>query len=296
MSSARIIWRVVKAAVLILVLGSVVVWAVLLFEGYHFLVMTTPSMSPVLPVHSLVVTAPTAQLHVGEIAAFRPPGWSQTFVHKVVAVAAGGYRTKGVLNSTPDPWTVPQSNVIGREVWTMPALGSVVQAAPVWIAIVAAVWGLSRLLDRRYRFAAAALATTICIEIPLAIWRPLVGMDIVSLIGQRGKARAFVVGTGVLPERFRLGVGRSVVVAPGHSAVLSSRMVGHLGIAYQATLPWWGWVLFVGASCLPLWVVVANVRPRPDRDVAEETDRQSRLDLIEPVRLQKKASPPSLTA
>ncbi|MHB8456513.1 MAG: S26 family signal peptidase, partial [Acidimicrobiales bacterium] len=254
------------------VVGLVVTWSVLLAMGWRVFVMTTPSMSPGIPVHALVVTAPTARLHVGQVAAFRPPGSSQIFVHKIVAVERGGYKTKGTLNSTPDPWTVPPGDVLGKEVWAAPVLGLVLWAIPVWICILLGAWGLSRLLDRRHRRAIAAFSTALCIEAPLAIWRPLVGMDIVSLIGQGRVARAYAVGTGVLPERLRLGSGPSVVVAPGHAAVLSSSMLHDLGIAYQAALPWWGWAIMAAASCLPLLVLVPTRAGRRPLEGLRECD------------------------
>ncbi len=273
-----------KAVVLGAVLGGIVAWGVLILSGWHFFVMTTPSMSPLLPVHSLVVTAPVVRLHVGEIAAFRPPGYSQTFVHKIVGVTPSGYRTQGVLNSTPDPWTVPFHDVLGREVRVVPVLGFLVQTIPVWIGVAVVAWGLSHLLDRRYRVGTIALAAALCVEIPLAIWRPLVGMDIVTVIAKGGKARAFVVGTGLLPERFRLGIGRGVVVPPGHAAVLSSPMVGHLGVGYQAALPWWGWAVLVLASCLPLWIALWATFPLSSRltqQAARSLVARRRPDLVD---------------
>ena len=95
--------------------------------GGNILTMTTPSMSPILPIGSVVLTLPQKQkVRVGEIVAFNVNDGSihATFVHRVYQVYANGdYRTKGDRNGSPDVWIMTPANTIGHKVFVLPIVG-----------------------------------------------------------------------------------------------------------------------------------------------------------------------------
>lgn len=249
-------------------------WGALLVAGWRFFVVTTPSMSPQVPVGALVVAEPAERLHLGEVAVFRPPGYSQTFVHTVVQVGPGGtYRTKGLLDAVPDPWTITDANVLGRVAGVVPVAGFAVQAFPFWVALGALAWGTDRLLRRRHRAAVLGLATALGLEVPVVLGHALVGMQLVNMVATGKTARAFVVATGFLPERLQLGTGRAVTVATGHAATLSGAFTSHLAVVARSALPWWGWIAVLVVCGMPLWVALLAGSPsldahRPGRRLA----------------------------
>lgn len=101
--------------------------------GFHIGLtpVLTASMSPHVPAGSLVLTkpVPVADVHTGQVIVFTPPGESERYVHRIVAVHAGlrpVVRTKGDANALIDPWharlTTPTVPVV---VTSVPVLGRV---------------------------------------------------------------------------------------------------------------------------------------------------------------------------
>lgn len=210
-------------------------------------------MSPRIPVGSFVVSAPATKLVVGDVAVFRPPGTAQTFVHEIIQAGPNGtYRTKGLLDTAPDPWTIRMSNVVGKVQLSIRGLGYLIESIPVFVAVGCLAWVIDWLMRGKHKSAIIALGTTLAIEAPLAIWRPLVGMQVVSLIGTHNGARAFVVSTGVLPTHMELGDGPIVSTPAGHPQVLTSPAGGQLTLIAHAALSWWGWIILVGICLFPL--------------------------------------------
>lgn len=81
--------------------------------------ITTGSMEPVLPVGTIVFTAPADSLESGEIIAFREEGKDMPVIHAFVDYADdGSLITQGVANPSPDVHSTPltHNDVIGKVV------------------------------------------------------------------------------------------------------------------------------------------------------------------------------------
>jgi signal peptidase len=90
----------------------------------------TGSMTPTFGPGSAVVTRaiPAAEVHVGQILVFTPPGYSSQFAHRVVSVSGDPAHptiaTQGDANAAPDAWRVTLTAQTAREVVTsVPSAG-----------------------------------------------------------------------------------------------------------------------------------------------------------------------------
>jgi signal peptidase I len=80
--------------------------------GYHLipLAVTSGSMEPAMPAHSLILVkkVDADDVRVGDIITFDPPGPTGRVTHRVVARERSGsrwyFRTKGDANPAPDDW------------------------------------------------------------------------------------------------------------------------------------------------------------------------------------------------
>ncbi|MBQ8920870.1 MAG: signal peptidase I [Oscillospiraceae bacterium] len=90
-------------------------------------VVTTGSMEPAIPVHSVCFVnenTPLSSIAAGEVIAFRMEG-GMLVTHRVTAVSGGKYTTKGDANNTEDGPSVTAENYIGKTVFVIPKLGTV---------------------------------------------------------------------------------------------------------------------------------------------------------------------------
>jgi signal peptidase I len=112
--------RIVFVLVPLLLVASFGVFAsgVLPYKVY---VVHTGSMSPTITPKTAVIVR-QHQYHVGQVVTFVENG--ETVTHRLVSIDANGIiTTKGDANATADPWHVPQSQIIGGVVKTVPELG-----------------------------------------------------------------------------------------------------------------------------------------------------------------------------
>jgi len=74
------------------------------------------SMQPTLRYGELVEVAPYGEqpARVGDVVLFRAPQASRDLLHRVVAIAAAGIRTRGDSNTGDDPWELQPSDIMGR--------------------------------------------------------------------------------------------------------------------------------------------------------------------------------------
>jgi len=87
--------------------------------GERVFTCTGPSMRPLLRPGDGLTVRPYAGRAVrrGDVVVFpKPGGGKQTVVHRVVAVGAGGVRTRGDRNPGPDPWVLRPEDILGRVV------------------------------------------------------------------------------------------------------------------------------------------------------------------------------------
>ena len=220
--------------------------------GWMFM-MTTGSMSPEIPVGSLVLARPSTQaVMVGQIVVFQPPGQQAFYVHKIVAVKAGGYETKGTANSMPDPWLVPQSRVFGPALRVLPGAGYVLEALPV----AAAAWILLLLfwasVPKRHRPLLAVAAVDVVLAVVTVLFHPLTGVQVIDAAASHGIVKAYVVSTGLLPQAVSVG-GVATHLSYGQLGVVTGLLVNGHGMVQQSPyLPLWGLGLVALWGALPL--------------------------------------------
>lgn len=104
-----------------MLVAAVITVGGLLFSGYRWHVVYEGSMSPTIPVESMVIIH-KGHFHVGQVITFRANGMEVT--HRLVGFDGDGNTiTKGDANSSVDPWHVPRSNIIGGVVSAQRKLG-----------------------------------------------------------------------------------------------------------------------------------------------------------------------------
>ncbi len=93
---------------------AVAVGGVLWHQGYRLYAVQTGSMAPTYPTGTLVVAAPATGRapEVGSVVTFRAGGGLVT--HRVHALTADGFKTKGDANRVPDAWTIPTRQIMGN--------------------------------------------------------------------------------------------------------------------------------------------------------------------------------------
>ena len=110
--------RISIGSVILVLLAAVVVWGWVSVETgkYGLTPILTGSMRPGIQPGDVVLTErlPTSDLQVGDVIEFRPPGYSESFMHRIISLTRvnNGYaiRTKGDANNVDDPWRVTLTN------------------------------------------------------------------------------------------------------------------------------------------------------------------------------------------
>lgn len=188
------------AVALVLALACGAAW----LAGVRAHVLTTPSMGTELPVGSLAITTPAsiADIEVGDTVTVRDGARTRT--HEVVEKQGNTAITQGVLNGAPDAQAATDESLVGKVVFSCPALGWGIRLAGCmavgWLVMLLAA---SRIEDelhrRRYRNIGAFLG----LACGIILVRPLLGAYLLGMevngSGQEAYARAHVVSTGLLP-------------------------------------------------------------------------------------------------
>jgi signal peptidase I len=240
---------------------SVAVSALAVFGWYlsggRLLAMTTPSMCPTACVGSLVAVQPLAgAVHPGELVTFRPPGQSATFTHRVVKVESNGsFTTKGDAETSPDPWVVPPSDVVGRVSFTVAGLGWWLRALPMVAAGTVVLLFARRAYRLRNRRTFERTFGVLIVAVPLIILRPLIRGELIENVADphhHGWFKGLFVNTGLLPAQLTVTGGRTVPpLAPSRLTWLYGPKTtsSTFGVRQWAALPTWAWVV-VGALVL----------------------------------------------
>jgi len=232
--------------------------------GGRFFIMTTPSMSPVLPVGSLVLTRPfdASKVKVGTIIAFvEPVAPYHVYTHRVVGVTPLGYRTRGDVEIDADRWVVPQANVKGIAVQAVPGLGYLVRSLP-WL-IVGLLFALALAAWTPWRWAVfmPLIAAVVVVVVPILRFRPLVNAMYAFRYGVAPDEKARVVNTGLLPLAFHItGQTGSTYVPAGHWTDLPIPTLPHKFAAHitaHVSLGIVGWCILGLVCASPLLVGIA---------------------------------------
>lgn len=130
--------RVTAAVLFLLTLTAFCSGIILRLRGDEAFVVLSGSMSPGLPIGTLVVTGPIAaeRVRTGDVITFHPPGRSDIVVtHRVIAIERAAaepetarFITRGDANPAPDPWAVPAIGTAQRLVFHLPSLGYLLAA------------------------------------------------------------------------------------------------------------------------------------------------------------------------
>ena len=247
-------------------------WAGWLLAGGGLYWVSSPSMGEAIPEGSLVASMPIPTggvIRTGEVIAFREPGTSTVFVHRVVEVLPGErYLTKGDLERTPDPWVLQRSGVIGRVRATVPAVGWIYHSA-TWFFLGAAVLVVTSMFaGRRTRRWIRLLGPVVLLAVPLLRYRPLVDGYVLQSTQHGTVGAAHIVDSGILPVVFTMKNGRSTYAAPGQAVDVTGQVPAHgtgphgVPIHIAASLPWWGWLIVVLLCLTPLLALEMDVRRR----------------------------------
>lgn len=220
--------------------ASSVIW--FFATGGTVTTMATPSMSPALPVGSLVIARPlreTAQ--VGQVIVFRPPGDAHTYVHRVAAVlhrpggGVAGYRTEGDEVGRPDPWLVAPGDVRGAVVGVVPGAGWLPAIAPVVAACVVAAALLGAAAPRWRRWIALDVGCA-GLWVASASVHPFVRWAAVTVTHEGEVLRARVADTGLLPLTLRAHPGGTLRLAAGHLGIITAPASRAVVVAATARL------------------------------------------------------------
>jgi signal peptidase len=115
--------------------------------GRTALVVAGPSMTPALPVGSLIVVEPVrpADIAVGDVVSIQSGPNRAVFTHRVIRLVdrdgAVWVETRGDANPAADPSILPAGDVIGRVAVAVPYLGYLVALAsqPSGVVLIIAV-------------------------------------------------------------------------------------------------------------------------------------------------------------
>jgi signal peptidase I len=251
-----------------------------LATGGKYYIMSTPSMSPALPVGALVLTKPfsPAKVVVGTIIVFQPPTEvGRTFTHRVIAITPLGYKTKGDAERVQDDWTVPFTNVKGVVVQSLPAVGWLLRALPWLLVGLLLVIGFAALVPWRWGVFMPLLATVIVIAIPLIVLKPLVRGQLVETNDRGPQIIARVVNTGLLPLKFTPVGHPGVHIAAGHWYDFKfprTDKAQHFDIHARVDLTTMGWII-LGLLCLLPLILAIGVTIR-------EWRKEKRGELVLP--------------
>lgn len=140
-------------ALLLLLVGP----RVLPFKTYAVM---SGSMEPTIHVGSLVVLEPanSADLRVGDVITFDPPGYgSELVTHRIYSIEQGPdgpvFQTKGDANGTPDAWRIQAGGRGYRVLFSVPYLGWITGAmlGKLALLVVLTLVGAGSLLIRIWR-------------------------------------------------------------------------------------------------------------------------------------------------
>jgi hypothetical protein len=255
-AQARRGWSWPTVAVMVILLAVALAWGGWLVSGGRLFWVGSPSMGTVAPVGSLVAVHPLGAgkvLHVGEVIVFRPRlGLHETFIHRIYRILVGPrYMTKGILNPSPDPWTITRGQIVGTPAFIIPAIGWAYKLA-AWLFLGSALLiVLSMLVRDRARGWITILGPVGLVILPMLRYRVLMNSYLYGAKRDGHLLKVQLVDSGVLPVRFGLKHGSSAHAVPGQEVVVHGvlKQKSQLLVTGAATLPWWGWAI-VALVCL----------------------------------------------
>ena len=118
-----------------------------------YIVVHGTSMLPTLRTGDMVLAEAQPGYHVGELVVYRVPrgnlGAGDDLIHRIVGgTARAGYTLQGDNNRSPDPWTVPEKDIVGRATLVLPGAGTwfLTIRSPIFAGGVAGVIAMTLVL------------------------------------------------------------------------------------------------------------------------------------------------------
>lgn len=251
-------------------------------SGGRWMTVTTPSMGPVAPVGTLLLTEAIGHqpIDVGEFITFHPPTFpNETYAHRVVEIGAdGAIHTKGDLNDAIDPWTLHRPDVTGRVISHLQAVGWLARMLPALVIGMILVIAICHwYVSAPNRLPAGVVMMSLFIALTLIWFKPLVRQDVLSLQSANGQVEATMVNTGLLPLKAHAAGAGTVVLKPGQKGTLKradSNRAFHVDIG--ADLSPLLLALVTLWCLLPMAVLVLCGDDPPERPAAHRTTGPAR--------------------
>lgn len=127
--------------ILVIIAGTVVISALEIPGGWRIFTVSTGSMSPTIPVGSLIITKKHDNYSLGDVVTFRLDEYQKKSVtHRISnSLTQNGvtrFATKGDANNALDNNLISPEQIIGKVVFSTPFFGSVIVAAKTGIGKV----------------------------------------------------------------------------------------------------------------------------------------------------------------
>lgn len=200
------------------IIATAIAAVIFFLAGGRWFTVITPSMATYAPVGTFVVSSAVllSSLKVGDTILFHPPGMAgSTYFHRVVSLGDGVVKTQGDLSRSADPWTIAQTNLIGREMLHVVNLGWIIQALPfLVIGTAVLIILLERYVSARQRIPAAILGASTILATATILVKPFVRAVMIDQSVSQDKATFDFVPTGVFNVAATSHAG-SVTRAPG---------------------------------------------------------------------------------
>lgn len=166
------VMRFIGALLTIALIGVLVAlnWPQALGGRGSWVIVSGTSMEPTFHTGDMVVAWKTDDYQVGDLIVYTMGGNRGLVIHRIIeGNPVDGWITLGDNKPRPDPWVVPQGNIIGEEVFSVPQLGTAFAyiRTPAFLAAAAGIFvfwaivtqpGKKRRLERHRVFEPALVA------------------------------------------------------------------------------------------------------------------------------------------
>lgn len=135
MKPIKILWKILQGVLLVLLAAIllcnlyVIGARAVLHEdnptvfGFSWAVILSGSMEPEISLDDIIVNKAQDSYQVGDVITFE--NGSSLTTHRIVGVSEKGFITKGDANNTEDTAPVPQEQILGRVIFSVPKVGLV---------------------------------------------------------------------------------------------------------------------------------------------------------------------------
>lgn len=231
-------------------------------SGGNLYFVSTPSMGQTMPVGSLVVTQDVTNFHslrVGQIIVYRLLDTNDYFVHRIYSVLPDGrFKTKGDLEALADPLIVSDSQIVGRVVQVIPAIGWIYRLSGYLFLVAISMLFLSFFAPLIWRSIIYVLCPLLFVGVPLVLFHPLVSAQVLETNYNNHLVEIDLVDTGILPVSYHCNFVPSVSGSPGQLVKIvfketKATSPGHLiPIGIKAKLSWWIVIVLITLCALPV--------------------------------------------